>query len=187
MTYSEYTALFETILTSDNPPAPYDNPDYLNYTKLNESRQRRWDKKGELSDQTIQLLSNIENVQHWIIISEPWCGDAAHNVPFLIKMAEINPKITYDIQLRDTEPFLIEDYLTNGGKAIPKLIARDEYGNDLFVWGPRPANAQELFLSLKEKNADFEQQKIALQEWYNENKGSDVQKELISLVVKHST
>lgn len=182
MTYSEYTALFESILTTEIPSAPYDNADYLNYTKLNESRQRRWDKKGELSDETIELLSNIENAQHWIIISEPWCGDASHCVPFLVKMAEINPKITYDIQLRDSEPFLIEDYLTNGGKAIPKLIARDSDGNNLFVWGPRPEKAQELFLSLKEKNADFEELKIALQEWYNENKGVAIQKEIIQLV-----
>lgn len=182
MTYSEYTTLFHAILSSDTPVAPYDNPDYLNYTKLNESRQRRWDKKGELSNETIQLISSIDKAQHWIIISEPWCGDASHCVPFLVKMAEINPKITYEIQLRDSEPFLIDDYLTNGGKAIPKLIARDSEGNDLFVWGPRPQRAQKLFVGLKEKNVSFEELKVALQEWYNENKGQDIQIEICDLL-----
>lgn len=182
MTYTEYTALFDQILTAETPNAPYDNPDYLNYTKLNESRQRRWDKRGILSDETIQAISKLDQAQHWIIISEPWCGDASHNVPFLVKMAELNPLITYDIQLRDAEPFLIDDYLTNGGKAIPKMVVRNYQGEDLFVWGPRPEKAQELFLELKEKNADFEQQKIALQEWYNENKGLDIQKEVCALI-----
>lgn len=178
MTYTEYTGIFDTILGSENPAAPYNNPDYLNYTKLNESRQRRWTKRGELSEETIEAIKSIDKSQHWIIITEPWCGDASHNVPFLVKMAELNPLISYDIQLRDSEPLLINDYLTNGGKAIPKMVARDENGRDLFTWGPRPAKAQELFLELKSSNADFEQQKIALQEWYNENKGLDVQKEV---------
>lgn len=184
MTYTEYTAIFNEILTAETPNAPYDNPDYLNYTKLNESRQRRWDKRGELSEETIEAIKSIDKPQFWIIITEPWCGDASHNVPFLVKMAELNPLITYDIQLRDAEPFLIDNYLTNGGKAIPKMVARNNQGEDLYVWGPRPEQAQKLFLELKASNADFEQQKIALQEWYNENKGVDIQKELKSLLFK---
>lgn len=94
--------------------------------------------------------------------------------------------ITYDLQLRDSEPFLIEDYLTNGGKAIPKLISRDENGNDLFVWGPRPAGAQELMNRLKEENAEFETIKIELQNWYNHDKGKQIQSELKELLMSIS-
>ncbi len=178
MNFTDYSQLFRTILTAEKPEAPYDDEHYINYVKLNESRQNRWLKKGVLSPELVETVKSISTPQSWIIITEPWCGDASHNVPFLVLMAELNPLITLDIQLRDSEPFLIEHYLTNGGKSIPKLVIRDEQGDDLFVWGPRPEEAQALFLKLKEENADFEQQKIALQEWYNENKGVALQNEL---------
>lgn len=182
MKYSEYTQLFEQILTSENPPAPYDNPDYFNYTKLNESRMKRWVKTMKIDEELTSVLEAVQVKQHWIIITEPWCGDASHIVPFLIRFSEQSDKITYELQLRDTEPFLIDDYLTNGGKAIPKLISRDEYGNDLFIWGPRPEGAQSLMNRLKEENADFEKIKVELQNWYNNDKGAQIQRELKELL-----
>jgi hypothetical protein len=96
--------------------------------------------------------------------------------------ARKNPLITIDYELRDSEPFRITGYLTNGGKAIPKLIIRDAEGNDLAVWGPRPERCQALFYGLKAANADAETQKIALQNWYNENDGKDIQAELTALL-----
>ncbi len=183
MNYLAYKTLFEEILSAETPASPYDKPDYLNYTKLNQSRMKRWDKHLVLSDSILSKLQEITSPQHWIIITEPWCGDAAHIVPFLIKITEQNPLLTYEIQLRDSEPFLIEKYLTNGtSKSIPKLIARDESGNDLFVWGPRPEGAHQLMEELKAENADFETVKIKLQNWYNDNKGEEICHELAQLI-----
>lgn len=172
MNYAHYQQLFDDILNSSNPQPPYDKESYLQYTKLNQSRMKRWDKHGELSAEVIAALQNISAPQHWIIITEPWCGDAAHCVPFLIRMTEQNPLITYELQLRDSAPFLIESYLTNGSKSIPKLIARDANGNDLFIWGPRPAGAEAVRLQLKDE--DFETLKIGLQNWYNADKGKEI-------------
>lgn len=182
MNFEEYHALFSQILTSTKVEAPYDDPEYLNYTKLNKSRQKRWAKNGVILEETKIVFSNLSTKQHWIIISEPWCGDASHIVAFLVKMAELNPMISYEIQLRDSAPFLIEKYLTNGTKAIPKLIIRDENGNDRAVWGPRPEKAQNMFLSLKEANIEKTEQKIALQNWYNEDEGVAIQKEVCALM-----
>lgn len=186
MNFHEYLGLFDQILTAKNPPAPYDKPAYINYVKLNQSRMARWTKTLELHPDLIDALSDIEEPQHWIMISEPWCGDAAHCMPFLVAIAEKSPKVTYEIQLRDSEPFLINDYLTNGGKSIPKLIARDQDGKDLFTWGPRPAEAQEVFNTLKADNADYEEITLKLQAWYNANKGQAIQQELLDLVTKQT-
>ena len=183
MNYLAYKTLFEEILSAEIPAAPYDKPDYLNYTKLNQSRMKRWDKHLVLSDAILSKLQEITSPQHWIIITEPWCGDAAHIVPFLIKITEQNPLLSYEIQLRDSEPFLIEQYLTNGkSKSIPKLVSRDEDGKDLFVWGPRPEGAQQLMEELHEAKADFETIKIKLQNWYNDDKGEEICKELAQLI-----
>lgn len=186
MNYISYKELFDEILNNPNPAAPYKDAMYLDYTKLNRSRMKRWDKQLSLDEDLVSHLKKIKSPQYWIIISEPWCGDAAHIVPFLIRMTEQNEYLTYDIQLRDTEPFLIESYLTNNAKSIPKLIVRDEKGNDLFVWGPRPMQAQELMDNMKAVNADFETSKIALQNWYNEDKGISLNSELIQFFGKPS-
>lgn len=178
MNFQTYQDLFESILHNPQPKAPYDNPDYLNYTKLNYSRLKRWLKHGVLSDELVRIVTSINRSLNWIVITEPWCGDASHIIPFIHKMAALNPKITVDYELRDSEPYRINNYLTKGGKSIPKLIIRDADGNDLATWGPRPAGSQKVYDRLKEEKADFETVKIALQHWYNENEGKDIQKEI---------
>ncbi len=181
MNYTAYKQLFDKILDNPNPAHPYDDAMYLDYTRLNRSRMNRWDKQLVLDENLVSRIKQITTPQHWIIITEPWCGDAAHIVPFLVRLVEQNNLITHDLQLRDSEPFLIESYLTKGTKGIPKFIVRDENGRDLFDWGPRPKGAQELQDTMKAGNADFETTKIALQNWYNKDKGVSLCNELTAL------
>jgi hypothetical protein len=178
MNFENYLAHFEAILNDSNPPAPFDKPDYFNYAKLNWSRMNRWLKKGILSDEIKNKVCSISKQQKWIVITEPWCGDASHVVPFIHLVASLNPLIQVDYELRNAEPFRINQYLTNGGKSIPKLIIQDGNGNDLDTWGPRPAACQVLYDELKESKADFEQVKIELQKWYNHDEGKEILKEL---------
>lgn len=184
MNYSDYLSLFDDILNGTNTHSPYDDPHYVEYTKLNHSRMHRWEKKGMLSPETISTVQSISIPQTWILITEPWCGDASHIVPFIAKMAELNPLITLQIQLRDSEDSEIDKYLTNGGKSIPKLIVRDEYGKDIFHWGPRPEPCQALFLKMKNEGIAPDEQKIALQNWYNRDESQTLQREVVRLLEK---
>ena len=178
-TWEQYIAYFIQLLTSENPPAPYDNEAYMNYVTLNNSRQERWLKKGKLNEELVAKIKAIDTPQTWYVITEPWCGDASHSVPFFYLLAKENPLIEFKIVLRDTAPFMIENYLTNGGKSIPKVVIKNEKDEDLFVWGPRPKAAQELYLSMKNANLPFEEQKIKLQQWYNKDKGVSLQNEML--------
>lgn len=182
MTFPEYRTLFENILQADSPQPPYDKPMYLDYTKLNWSRMNRWLKTSKLTDEMVTLIRQIGQPQYWIVITEPWCGDAAHSIPFIEMMARENPLITLSYELRDTAPCRIEQYLTNGTKSIPKLIIRDAQGKDLATWGPRPKDCQTIYQPLVAEKAPFEKIKVELQNWYNANKGQDIQKELIGLL-----
>ena len=182
MNFIAYQEIFQQILNDPQPPAPYQDPDYLNYVKLNWSRQQRWLKTGILNEELAAVIGSIKGEQHWTIITEPWCGDAAHSIPFLHRLSELNPLIKVDYQLRDSEPFLIEQYLTNGTKSIPKLIIADANSNDLAVWGPRPAECQALYTRLLKDHVEMEQKKIALQQWYNTDKGVSLQQELITIL-----
>jgi len=182
MKWEEYTSKFEEVLDGTNTMAPYDNPAYLEYVKLNSSRSNRWIKKGTLSEETIEVLNGLNTPLKWILITEPWCGDAAHIAPFIHLMASASEMINLDIELRDSTPHSIEYYLTNGGKAIPKLVVRDENDNDLFVWGPRPAECQSLVMAQKEMDLSTQEKKAQQQAWYNKDKGVSIQHEICSLV-----
>lgn len=182
MNFQAYIEQFEQILNGPNRQAPYDNEDYFNYTKLNWSRMNRWLKKGEILPQVKEKIQSITEKQEWIVITEPWCGDASHIVPFIHMMAELNPLIHVDYELRDSEPFRINEYLTNGGKAIPKLIIKSDQGEDLANWGPRPAECQQLYKEMHDNKVPFEEVKIRLQNWYNEHQGVEIQEEIIALI-----
>ena len=181
MKFSEYQELFTQIISNPSNEAPYNDHSYLEYTKLNNSRLNRWLKKGELLEEIKKIISEIKAPQKWILISEPWCGDAAHSVPFIFMMSELSKNISLEIQLRDSDSE-IDSYLTNGGKSIPILIIRNEKNEDLAVWGPRPEKCKILFEELKEKQLTFEEQKIILQNWYNEDKGIMIQEEIGELL-----
>ncbi|MFN5418178.1 MAG: thioredoxin family protein [Flavobacteriia bacterium] len=182
MDFTHYLALFKEILNQTNPEKPYDDQHYMEYVKLNQSRMNRWLKTGVLNPDLVSQVQNIQEKQNWVLITEPWCGDAAHLVPFIAKLSELSPLINLTIQLRD-EDSEIDKYLTNGGKSIPILIVRDENLNDLFVWGPRPKACQELFKLLKEQNLSAEEQKTQLQAWYNADKGNSFQDEMHDLLI----
>ena len=179
MNYNEYHHFFRSILNGSFTGCPYEDPEYVTYVKLNQARMRRWDRTLEIPGSLLDRLKKIDHRQHWIIITEPWCSEASHVVPFLIKMAAESELISYDLQLRDSEPFLISSYLTNGTKGIPKLIVRDENNKDLFTWGPRPGQAQVYRDNLSAANIEADGIKHALQHWYNNDRGQSLTTEIL--------
>lgn len=180
-TWEGYLKKMEELLRQQPPVAPYDNEDYFNYLKLNHSRVHRWLKNGKIETMLGKKIESITSPQEWLLILEPWCGDAAQSAPFIYLLSEINPNIKLTIVWRDTAPYAIDNYLTNGSKSIPKLVVRDANETDLFTWGPRPKACQEIYIALTDKKATFEEVKIALQKWYNADKGASLQQELLAL------
>ena len=181
MNFEAYRELFDTILSGKEQASPYNDPAYLQYTELNRSRMNRWLKQGQLRPSLVEFLEKNDQPQQWVLITEPWCGDAAHSVPFLARLAQISPLVKLEIQLRDSGSE-IDRYLTNGGRAIPYLIIRDPEGKDLATWGPRPKACQDLFHRLKTEEVASDERKIQIQNWYNEDKGQSLQRELYELL-----
>ncbi len=152
--------------------------DKTSYLILNRARFKRVFKTFVPDDHFLEVLTKVKSKSHWIIITEPWCGDAAQNVPVLVKLIDRIPGATYEIVLRD-ESELINSYLTHGGKSIPKVVVRDEKNQDILTWGPRPMEAQLLFLQLQEQNIPKEEAHVQLHQWYNGNKGKAIENEII--------
>ncbi len=183
MTFQQYLNYFQQIIDTPNEKqnAPYDNPDYIDYTRMNWNRMNRWLKTGKLSEDLTATVNSIKEPQTWIVITEPWCGDAAHSLPFFHLLGELNPLIKVEYELRDSEPNRINDFLTNGSKSIPKVVFRNDAGKDFAVWGPRPAGCQEVYTKLTVEKADFETVKTEIQKWYNADKGVEIQEELVKI------
>ncbi len=186
MAPADYRALFERIVASGQPYGPPGGGYGADYTKLNLARTRRIEK-------TLKVLPEVKAAmqqappQTWLVITEPWCGDSAQCLPVLLHLAELAPAITVRIALRDQDTALIDRYLTNGARSIPKLVAFDPATEQVhYTWGPRPQAAHELVLANKTKPDADQLSKDdlaeALHRWYHDNAGVAVQHEVADLV-----
>jgi hypothetical protein len=131
----------------------------------------------------INKLQNLDKKYIWLVLSEGWCGDAAQIVPVIHKMAEVTDKIELKIALRDDNDVVMQHFLTNGGKAIPKLIVLDAESLEVVAdWGPRPYDAKQLIIDYKATHGVVDETaKIELQKWYLHDKGVSIQQEIVEM------
>ena len=183
--YNEYRSLIFTYAQEGKTTGLISSSDYINYTKLNESRMHRLDKTIEVKEETKALLENLSKEYIWLVISETWCGDAAQVVPVINKMAEVASKIDLRIVLRDENEDLMNLFLTNGTKSIPKLIIIEkETGEVIGDFGPRPTQAKQLIIDYKAAHGVVDETaKIELQKWYLADKGVSIQNEINALII----
>lgn len=154
------------------------------YTKLNDKRMNRWDKTLKIPKVAQQKISEFEQDVTWLVIVESWCGDGAHVLPVLNKMAELNNHINLKIVLRDDNPELMDLFLTNKSRSIPKLIMIDtETGDVLNSYGPRPSEATSLVSRYIAKYGILTPEfKEDLQHWYNNDKGQNIIEDVTNML-----
>ena len=159
-------------------------PDYEFYEKLNHQRMERLD-KSIIVDQQIksEIQEIVKDEQVWLVLTEGWCGDGAQSLPVINKMAEANDKITLRIAYRDKNHQLMDQFLTNGARSIPKLIILDGQNFEVVgTWGPRPNEAKKLRESLIANNETMLDIATELQKWYTKDKGATIQAEIMELL-----
>ena len=158
---------------ADQAPA---SAEMLNYVKMNLQRMERIGKTIDLSPATQNNAQKLPRKIYFLCISEVWCGDAAQNLPLIAKIAASRPdKISLKIVWRALNPAIMDAYLTNGGKAIPKLIVLDENGQELATWGARPTAAAPVVAEWKASGQPYSVLVETIQRWYNQDKGLSLQ------------
>lgn len=183
LSYIAYKDLVSRLLAEGKSTGPNQSEFLTNYSMLNDRRMKRLDKTVKLTESTTSFISKVDKKQTWLVITEGWCGDAAQNLPVIHKMASVNENIDLKLVLRDDNLELMDLFLTNGGRSIPKLVALDEKLDVLFTWGPRPTIATKMVADYKEKHGELDAQfKQDLQVWYNKNKGVNVQEDFVALL-----
>ncbi|GGD22246.1 thioredoxin family protein [Hyunsoonleella pacifica] len=184
MSYEAYRALVEELAQKSATTGHNQSQALIHYTKLNDRRMKRWDKTLKVSAQSRTNLLKFNFQITWLVIAESWCGDAAHILPVLNKIAEVAPNIKYRVVLRDENPLLMDAFLTYGKKAIPKLIIIDNNsGEVLDTYGPRPSEATGYVNRFIAINGALTQSfKEDLQHWYNDNKGKNIIEDIIEIL-----
>lgn len=188
LSYGEYRNLIDSLVATDKTTGENQSEKLLEFTKLNVHRMKRLDKTIQLTVEDANRISNNNRTYKWLLIGDAWCGDCAQIIPVINKIAEhSNGKIQLRIISRDTLPQLIESFLTNGAKAIPKLLLFNNESKEVIgSWGPRPKPAQEIMLNWKVNSdkiswEDFEKN---LHLWYTKDKGLTIIDELMELINK---
>ena len=182
-TYQEYKDLVKSLLAENKSTGPNQSEDLTNYSMLNDRRMKRLDKTIKITEKTATEIQKLTEPQTWLVITEGWCGDAAQNLPVIQKMAALNENIDLKLVLRDENLELMDLFLTNGGRSIPKLVALDKDNNVLNTWGPRPTVATKMVADYKTEHGVLDAQfKQDLQVWYNKDKGKSLQEDLLTLI-----
>ncbi|SFC86449.1 thioredoxin family protein [Algibacter pectinivorans] len=184
ITYQEYRALVKQLAEENSNTGLEKTEALANYTKLNDRRMKRWDKTVKVTEEAKEKIEAFNRKTTWLIITESWCGDAAHVMPALNKIAELNPNIEVKIVLRDENLELIDMFLTNGGRAIAKVIMLDEQtGEVLNTYGPRPSEATSYVNRFKAKHGVLTPEfKEDLQHWYNKDKGQNIISDVVEIL-----
>jgi len=184
ISYQEYRELVAKYAAEGKTSGTTQTPDYINYTKLNESRMHRLDKTLQLVDEVKLYLENLSKEYVWLVLAETWCGDAAQVLPVINKMAQASDKIELRVLLRDDNEPVMNLFLTNGTKSIPKLIILDKVSGEVIAdFGPRPVGAKQLIIDYKATHGVVDETaKIELQKWYLADKGVAIQQEILALI-----
>ncbi|OAV42802.1 thioredoxin family protein [Lewinella sp. 4G2] len=159
---------------------------YVSIAKLNQARMGRLDRKNRLTDEFRELLTGLTKNYTILVLTEGWCGDAAQIVPVLNWMAEASPRVQLFCALRDANLPLMDQFLTNGGRSIPKVFFLEAgTENILATWGPRPLIAQTISMAYKRKpepKESYEVHHAELHKWYARDKTLSTQAELQSIL-----
>lgn len=195
MHYNEYRQLIEELRADGKTTGSNHSEAMLNYTDLNRTRMNRLDKTTMLTPESLEALEQLETPMTMLVLTEAWCGDAAQVIPVLQKMTEVCSNLSLGLILRDEHPEIMDAFLTNGGRSIPKIIfITDEDRTVLNTWGPRPAAVQQMVMTNKaamQEVSDTEVKKglqqqtaIAVQKWYAKDKTRSIQAEILQAVAQ---
>lgn len=113
-----------------------------------------------------------------LVIAEDWCGDASNTVPIVAKLVDTVPGFDLRVILRDQHPEVMNQFLTNGSRSIPIVIALNESFEQVGHWGPRPSQLQAWVMANKgimPKSELYPQ----VRKWYARDRGETTLREVL--------
>lgn len=188
MDYDTYLQMVAGLLLENKVTGSIQSEALVEYSRLNMHRMHRIKKTMQVLPEVKSILESITVPQTWLVLTEGWCGDAAQILPALHGLSQLNGNIKLLLLLRDENLDLMDQYLTNkSSKSIPILIVYESSTREeLFNWGPRPAEVQEKLLDMMQKGMPYETIKEEVHRWYAKDRTNSIQHEISNLVHEHS-
>lgn len=185
ISFEDYLQLTQDILEEKIPRLGiYSNDSTFRYTRSNLERMNRVMENIVLNQKLYNALSDLKEDWVWVVISEPWCGDASWSTPALAMIAQCSGHIEFRILLRDSNPEVMDHYHTKGSESIPKLVCvRKSSLQEVGTWGPRPEVLQRLVMEFKDSaHFDYRESVRKIHAWYAEDMTRSIQQELYELM-----
>ncbi|WP_281297628.1 thioredoxin family protein [Flavobacterium limnophilum] len=184
--YHEFRKLISDLLLEGKSTGNEQSESHTRISGLNDARMDMLDKTITISEENIAKLKSLKKKYIWLVLAEGWCADSSQILPVLNKMAHESGKIDLKIVLPEENEDLMDLFLTDDVRKIPKVIVVDKESGDVYgSWGPMPKGVSDLIRSYKEKNGCIDEAaKADLQTWYMKDKGISTQNELIGLMLE---
>lgn len=182
LTYADYAAQMAAQASADPAGLPSEDAERIGYTKLNLHRSERIGRNWKPGPETTKVLDGIREPQLWMVLTEPWCGDSAQSLPVIAALAERDPDIELRIVLRDANLEIMDLFLTDGKRSIPRLVIFAAGGEVIGGWGPRPRAAQAAFDEAKAAGKEKPGILEALHLWYGRDRQRALEEELAGLL-----
>ena len=165
----------------DSEKAPYDK-----YIPINQQRIKRIRKtlaKVGLREDLNSALNGLAAGTKMLVLNEFWCGDGAQILPVHEAMeAASGGRLEVRVLMRDAHLDVMDLFLTNGGRSIPKTVLLNADLEVLGSWGPRPAEAMALVKRIKSDPAIAHTYSEEVHKWYTQDKQQNIQAELAVLL-----
>jgi len=165
----------------DEQDAPYDK-----YIPINQKRVKRIRKalaKKGLRDELGAMATALPRGVRMLVLNEFWCGDGAQILP-VHEAVVLASQGTVEVRvlMRDDNLDVMDLFLTNGGRSIPKTVLIDQECQVLGIWGPRPEEAMDLVKRIKSDPAIAHTYSREVHRWYTQDATQATQAELAVLL-----
>ena len=148
-TYASYRQLIDELMAQNLTTGTNQTEQILQYARLNVQRMRRVDKTIVLLPELHEALANLQNKlrvahAHGRLVRRRGPDCARNRSHCASQQRQVESRYL----LRDENLDLMDRYLTDGGRSIPKLIVlHADTLTEAATWGPRPCLPRPCFAS----------------------------------------
>ena len=157
------------------------------YSRYNMERHERVEALWEPSDAYSQAVTADHGAAVWLFITEDWCVDSAYSLPLIHWGSEQRADVTLRILLRDESPEIMDLFLTEGKRSIPKFVGISSEGDVRFVWGPQPEVLRDIRQDLMANGTEGRIVSSTTVDWYAANGWLEVERELTLVLTEAAT
>lgn len=171
------SAFLDDLLATPIPENPTGMEPYI---AINQQRVKRIRKTVHLTDATQAAVETMPVGLKWLVINEHWCGDGAQILPVVEAVERAaGGKVEVRAVFRDQNLEVMDAFLTNGARGIPKVVGLDGEGRVYGTFGPRPEEASDLVKKIKADPERAHTYSEVLHKWYATDKQQAIQRELV--------